>query len=110
MRYLPWSLPPISLLGRVATRRWIIPGYDRVFVAPAIAMLLAAALPRLLIEVGVSPAAATFLATAAAVFAAIGIGPTLMNWGLTGNYLMAKHLPTTRNRERRTSIELTKNG
>ena len=110
LRYLSWCLPPISLLGRIATRRWIIPGYDRVFVAPAVAMLLAVALPRLLIAVNVSAAAAAFLATAAAVFAAIGIGPTLINWGLTGNYLMAKHRPTRRNRERRTSIELTKTG
>jgi hypothetical protein len=30
--------PPLSLAGRVATGRWIIPGYDRVFVAPLLAI------------------------------------------------------------------------
>jgi hypothetical protein len=82
------------------TRRWIIPGYDRVFVAPAATMLIAAALPRLLIEVGVAPAATAFLATAAAVITAIGMGPTLANWGLTGEYRLARHTPTFRNRGR----------
>jgi hypothetical protein len=30
--------PPISLAGRVATGRWLIPGYDRVLVAPLLAV------------------------------------------------------------------------
>ncbi len=32
--------PPLSLAGRVGTGRWIIPGYDRVFVAPVLAVAL----------------------------------------------------------------------
>lgn len=48
MRYCWGHLPPISPLGRIATGRWIIPGYDKVFVSPAGTILVAAIAPSIL--------------------------------------------------------------
>lgn len=96
MRYLAWCFPPITLPGRFAMRRLIIPGYDHVFIAPAATLLIAASLPPLLMKIGLPPAPTAFLATATSVLAAIGMGPTLASWGLTGEYRMALHIPPSR--------------
>lgn len=39
--YMTSVNPPISLLGRLATGRWIIPKYDRIFVAPLLSLCFA---------------------------------------------------------------------
>jgi hypothetical protein len=103
MRYMPWCLSPINILGRISTKRWFIPGYDRVFIAPAAAILVAATLPILFHGLGIGPAPTAFLATVATVFTAIGMGPTLANWGLTGEYRMSTRMPVGRSREMRDS-------
>ena len=56
-RYCGQLLPPISLWGRVRTGRFIIPGYDNVFIAPLAAVLIAIALPTSLVMVGGAPVA-----------------------------------------------------
>ena len=38
--YCNGYLPPISLTGRLATGRWLNPGYDQIFVAPLLAALV----------------------------------------------------------------------
>jgi energy-coupling factor transporter ATP-binding protein EcfA2 len=47
-RYRVGHASPISFLGRLFTGRWIIPGYDRVFLAPLAALFTVAGLPPLL--------------------------------------------------------------
>jgi hypothetical protein len=78
--------PPIGLLGRVATGRWVVPGYDRALVAPAVAMAAAVAVPRAVHAAGGSPA----VALGAMLVPVVGVlligGPTLRNWRLTGHY------------------------
>ncbi len=38
--YCAHCRPPMSVWGRIGTFRWIIPGYDRVFASPLLAMLI----------------------------------------------------------------------
>lgn len=99
--YALWCAPPISLAGRWATRRWIIAGYDRVLIPSALAVAVSVALP---IELGyldcplaISAFATVFLATAAA----LGLGPTLADWSLTGEYRMVLHNPPASRGRRR---------
>ena len=78
--------PPISLLGRLATGRLIIPGYDKVLVGPIAAVAVAWALPRVMVTLGTP--AAVFVGAAISVALAIvfGMGPSLRDWHLTGEH------------------------
>lgn len=78
--------PPISLLGRWATRRFFVPGYDKVFVAPLVAGLTAYFLPGLLNRAGVSPLAAVPIATAATLWIAAAMPPKWEDWHYTGHF------------------------
>ena len=74
----------ISLLGRIATGHLLIPGHDKILIAPAAAVILAATVPGLLHRIGCPPPV-WLGATAALVTAALlCIGPTLSDWRLTG--------------------------
>jgi hypothetical protein len=79
-------LPPISLRGRLATGRWIIPGYDQVFVAPLLAVLAGLILLWALPLVGVQLALAAAVALAVSLFLVLAVGPDLLTWRLTGHH------------------------
>jgi hypothetical protein len=79
-------VPPISLAGRYATRRWIIPGYDKVLVAPLLTILSALALPSLLTGLGTGPAVAGAVALTCAMLSLLTVGPSLSGWLLTGEH------------------------
>jgi hypothetical protein len=77
---------PISLWGRIVTFRWIVPGYDRVFVGPVCTFLtgmlglvafLTWKLP------GDSALPACFALT---LFVALSCPPSLKRWRLTGRH------------------------
>jgi hypothetical protein len=91
--YIPGYLPPIGLAGRWATRRLVIPGYDEVFLAPFMAVLLAAALPTALADAGLSGPAGSGLTLAAVVAVLVGVGPRLREWQLTAPCRITR-LPT----------------
>lgn len=77
---------PISPLGRLLTGRWIIPRYDRVFVA-SIWAILAVLVAEVLIESLAVPAAVGQPAVAALfAFVLLAIGPSYRNWQLTGGH------------------------
>lgn len=78
--------PPISLWGRIRTFRWIIPGYDQIFVAPICIGLIGVLAskwlrPRVFDELIFYPA---MLAVAIAV--ALTAGPSLTRWRMTGKH------------------------
>jgi hypothetical protein len=77
---------PISWAGRIATGRWVIPGYDQIFVAPLLTVLVWAALPPLLVSCGLSWDAANAAGMTAAVLAVLTVGPSLRSWVLTGEH------------------------
>jgi len=81
-----WS--PLSLRGRIATGRLIIPGYDYVLLAPLAAAVMAPALPALLHRAGASPAAAFGLSASAFLIVLLLARPTLSEWKLTGHHRM----------------------
>lgn len=86
--YLPGTRPPISLLGRIATRRWIVPGYDRVFLTPLIGLAVGCLLPSTLAVAGVPVMVAVPLSVSLAGAILLAGGPTLEAWRLTGEYRM----------------------
>jgi hypothetical protein len=78
--------PPISLWGRIRTFRWIIPGFDRIFVAPVVIIVTALAAPRTLLDWGYNPPLAHSISAGLAVAVALLVGPTTKQWTLTGSY------------------------
>jgi hypothetical protein len=83
--------PPISLLGRLATGRWIIPGYDRVLVAPLLAVAAGVGLPPLLDWAGVMQCVAIPIGVAASFAIALNAGPTLSTWRLAGDHRLTPY-------------------
>ena len=84
--YCDGYLPPLSLLGRLVHGRWIIPGYDQVFAAPALAIVVGVAawyIPRL---TALDPLVTTPIAFDLTLWTLLGMGPGLRAWRLTGNH------------------------
>jgi len=81
--------PPISLAGRLATGRLIIPGYDRVFVAPLAAAVAGVALDWILARQGIVLEYSVPLAFTVILLINLITGPTLGKWRLTGNHRIA---------------------
>jgi hypothetical protein len=75
---------PISLLGRLGTFRWVIPGFDRVFLTPLCVVIWGGVVPLILRPYGLRIWAPTTIAGAIAIV--LGGGPTLKNWQLTGKH------------------------
>jgi len=77
---------PISLWGRLWTGRWIIPRYDRVLVAPilALAVLFFGPVVMRFLHVGIPLQAAVTVALIAWIL--MNMGPKLIVWQLTGGH------------------------
>ncbi len=77
-------LPPISLWGRVRTMRWIIAGYDQIFLAALsiAAVVTVADLARKQFDLLVVAPVSVFLT----LLIAFNMGPTLRNWHTTGKH------------------------
>lgn len=77
---------PINPLGRLLTLRWVIPGYDRVFLAPLAATVAAVVFPLLLGWYGIPLLWRYPLALVVVVLALRNVGPELSDWHLTGEH------------------------
>jgi hypothetical protein len=91
--YCDGHLPPISFAGRLATGRWIIPGYDQVFVAPLLALASWPALGQLSSIVGLAPLYARPATVAVVGFITLAMGPSLKDWRLTGAHRIVAGSP-----------------
>jgi hypothetical protein len=78
--------PPMSVLGRVATGQYVIPGYDKVFVAPIVAALIAYSLPKILMALGVSDIVAIPVSTALTVWLVVLLPTRWEDWCFTGHH------------------------
>jgi hypothetical protein len=87
--------PPISLLGRIFTGRWIIPGYDRMFVAPLCAVVAGIIAPMLLTRWGLPLGAAGPISASLVTMILLTAGPKLPHWRLTGSHRL---VPSSFNR------------
>lgn len=93
--------PPISLAGRIRTGQWIIPGFDKVFFAPLLAVVapFVCAAPYLL-TIGPTVGA---LRVALPLMVLVGssillnAGPQLDEWRLTGHHRVVPDLANARN-------------
>lgn len=78
--------PPISLRGRIATRQYLIPGYDRVFVAPIVAFAVGVALYFGCQWIGIARTIAGPVGLFAASMITLRMRPHYDEWILTGHY------------------------
>jgi len=76
--------PPIGFFGRIFTLRWIIPAYDRVFLAPIAIFLVPTVFFPLLAAVGLTGHFAAVAVLALTIFASLTLPPSLYHWHLTG--------------------------
>jgi hypothetical protein len=76
--------PPISVFGRLTTGRFIIPRYDRVFVAPLIASIVS--IPGCLLFQETSPVWGMPLVLTLGLWLNLNLGPKLLDWRLTGGH------------------------
>jgi hypothetical protein len=81
--YMYTHLPPISLLGRLATGRLIIPRYDVIFVAPLLAMVASPAGLFAFQEVWLPGYAGSAIGAGLAVGILLTAGPDRVRWQLT---------------------------
>lgn len=80
--------PPISLLGRIFTLRWIIPGYDEVFITPWVVLIVGSVLPTALAANDVSVHVYVAVSAAVVLWLALCLGPTVESWRTTGSHRM----------------------
>ncbi len=82
--YFEDAASPTSLWGRLCTGRLVIPGFDKVFLAP-VAALLVAPLPSLFFDyVGIPWCYGVPIGLAAAFAITLNMGPSLQHWQLAG--------------------------
>lgn len=87
--------PPISLAGRIARLRPLIPSYDQVFLAPAVAIFLATAGPEILDRAGLPPEAAIGASAGLALMTLWLGGPDRRAWQLTARHRVVPGLAGT---------------
>jgi hypothetical protein len=83
---------PISLAGRIATGRWIVPGYDVIYLAP---ILILFAFPAVLLTLRAWDAPSELglpVCLAVAIFIALTTPPERRQWRLTGRHRMTSGL------------------
>ena len=82
--------PPISLAGRIFTGRLIIPGYDKIFIAPICILLVGIPLPFALSFFGLNEVWSFEICFFLIFFLALSLPPKLNTWLLTGPYRISK--------------------
>ncbi len=78
--------PPINLAGRMFTGRWIVPGYDQIFVAPLLSLAVMMLAPFGVLCWELNQAIAFPAAFAFALFILLTAGPSRRRWFLTGRF------------------------
>jgi hypothetical protein len=84
--YIQGYRSPLSFVGRIATGRWIIPGYDQVYIAPLATLFAGAATAGLLIVCGLPPDVGLAAGLATTALVALIAPPRLRRWRLTGHH------------------------
>lgn len=92
LRILIYTLgfvPPISALGRMATRRLIIPGYDVIFAAPLAVVVLAWLMSIAMDQLGIATIVAAPTIAGVATWLMLALPPRREDWQLTGHHRIA---------------------
>ncbi len=77
---------PISLLGRLKSRRFIIPGYDKVYLAPAFSILAGGIVYLLVSSLSGIHALAESLSISTSLYIILSTGTSMREWAYTGQY------------------------
>jgi hypothetical protein len=77
---------PITLRGRLSTGRLVIPGYDKILVAPICILAAAIAWPEVAGRLGLGAPATIGTGYALLLFLVATLPPALGNWKLTGDH------------------------
>lgn len=80
--------PSMNVLGRLATRQLVIPDYDRIWLAPLMAIGVALAFPSLGTQFGMATRHAAPVATFFSLLMLRSVGPRFREWQLTGAHRM----------------------
>jgi hypothetical protein len=91
--YIGMFRSPISVWGRVWTLRWVIPGYDVVFVVPVLAIVVADQARRVLETAGVAAEIRCSISVVVAMLLTLNLGPTFRTWRLTGRHRISPGRP-----------------
>lgn len=95
--YYCWNhWPPVSVFGRLAIGKVIIPGFDKVFLFIPVLLGIWFASSKL-VQAGFDKKMVVAGAIGCVVWASLGIGPSLRNWHLTGHHRIVSGM---RNRQR----------
>jgi hypothetical protein len=78
--------PPISLWGRIVKGRWIIPGFDRIYVAPVVLALVSIALACGLNAAGVPAPVMAWVFCTVVVTSVFTLPPSMRQWRHTGQF------------------------
>ena len=78
--------PPINLLGRLATGRYVILRYDQALVAPLMALLVLVAGCLLFLGTGAGRSWGMLLVLTLGLWLNLNLGPRLLVWRLTGGH------------------------
>lgn len=81
---------PLSLAGRIALGRLIIPGYDKVFIAPLLTLVVLAVTNTTSLGSGINHLIAVSIGLTVSLWILLGMGPSLDSWRLTGNHRIVK--------------------
>jgi hypothetical protein len=92
LRYVPGYWAPISFWGRIWTLRWIIPGYDQVFVGPICSLAGGRLMLYFMIDQSIPIDVGFPVAAGVAVFIALVCPPRLRRWRLIGQHRMGPTL------------------
>lgn len=84
--YMQGYAAPVGLMGRIRSFRWIIPGYDQIFVAPICMVLIGVLAIDRFRPPGISEELILPIALAMALIVSKTVGPDLERWRLTGNH------------------------
>lgn len=90
LAYIRGFWPPIGLFGRIFTLRWVIPGYDKVFVAPLCALLVATGTQIFGGRLGLPLVWRFELGFFVMFFAVLSIPPSLRSWRLVGRHRLVR--------------------
>jgi hypothetical protein len=84
---------PLGLWARWRLGRWILPGYDRVLIAPLATVVVAGSLPLALFALGAATPVVVGVTVACTLLTALKAPPTLAEWSLTGDYRLEVRRP-----------------
>jgi hypothetical protein len=87
--------PPISLFGRIARLRPLVPSYDQVFLAPIAAAFVAVAGPGALEHAGVPPDLAIAACASVTLMTLLLAGPDRRTWQLTARHRVVAGIAST---------------